>query len=205
MKKNIPILFILLVQVFSLAAAKTIDGTESICESTDAISSEDDVSTNEPSKKNSKGTFTGFLDDDGVADVLETRTVYWFTENDGCEVLEFSVAVKIKLMNEDGSVKKEHSFVDDYSFCDDEIDGCIGYSIKDNLILRTFIRGAHSYRIYETFLYQYESEIDNWVLKNAHAEINPLHENQIKNKVLNDEKICLYDKELGKFLDEFYF
>ncbi len=144
--------------------------------------------------------FRADLDLDGIEDVLIEDLRHSFEDSgDDGYVLKIRIKVTVRLMNRNGSVKKEICFSDDRDMYDDEYDGCLGYSVKDGMIVRELVTGRHSYKNYEDCYYAWDKKRGNWKLVKCVLLEAPMHENRLTEKTFEDEDIYLYDAETMKF------
>lgn len=148
-----------------------------------------------------KEEFRADLDQDGIEDLFIEESNYNFEhrEEDDSDVLKIRIKICIRLMNKDGSVKKEISFSDNKNLYDDEYDGCLGYSIENNMIVRNLVTGRHSYKDYTDSYFIYDKKSDNWKLVKQIILESPMHINKRTEKTFETESIYLYDKQTLKY------
>ncbi len=148
-----------------------------------------------------KEEFRADLDQDGIEDIFieESNHNFEHGEEEGGDVLKIRKKICIRLMNKDGSIKREISFSDNKNLYDDEYDGGLGYSIENNMIVRNLVTGRHSWKDYTDSYFIYDKESENWKLVKQTVLESPMHTNKLTEKTFENESIYLYDKQTLKY------
>ncbi len=144
-----------------------------------------------------KKEFKADLDFDNIFDLFIQDYSDEFDEEE--DVLKITINVTIKLLNKDGSIKEEIHFIDKKKMTSDEYDGCLGYTLEGNMIVRKLVVGRSSYKDYIDSYFSYDKSCHNWKLVKRITLESPQHYNIRTEKTYENENIYLYDKVKLKY------